>query len=300
MREARIAAALVGPRAADLAIATFIRWGVGMLRADGRSWAEGAVQHPRQRRRAGRAARRRRQQADNKLARRWQWAISLWKNQGSGRRRRRPRAPGTTTNASTGARDAALRGTPAGQPGGRLRRPHRPAAAAAAARRRAREVAGPVRHVLVDEYQDTNAAQYELLKALVANARSSPRWATTTRASTAGAAPIEPQPAVAFPALTVIKLEQNYRSGHHPARRQRGDRAPSCSKLWSEYGDGRPVRMQECDGEGTRRPSARWRSSRRCARRTTAGPSVRGPLPPPTTARRACSSEAAPPATLQR
>jgi superfamily I DNA/RNA helicase len=46
------------------------------------------------------------------------------------------------------------------------------------------------RHVLVDEYQDTNAVQYELLKALVRRARaSSPRWATTTRASTAGAAP---------------------------------------------------------------------------------------------------------------
>jgi ATP-dependent DNA helicase Rep len=48
------------------------------------------------------------------------------------------------------------------------------------------------RHVLVDEYQDTNAVQYELLKALVGRrgrARRSPPWATTTRASTAGAAP---------------------------------------------------------------------------------------------------------------
>ena len=48
------------------------------------------------------------------------------------------------------------------------------------------------RHVLVDEYQDTNAVQYELLKALVGaderRAACSPRWATTTRASTAGAA----------------------------------------------------------------------------------------------------------------
>ena len=47
------------------------------------------------------------------------------------------------------------------------------------------------RHVLVDEYQDTNAVQYELLKALVdrrARTACSRRWATTTRASTAGAA----------------------------------------------------------------------------------------------------------------
>ena len=139
------AKALVGPRAArDLAVSTFHSLGVRLLRSDGTRIGLkenfsildsddvlGVLRD------AG-------GNTDNALARRWQWAISLWKNQGldaaaaearGGRRRRTHRRP----------RDAALRGTPGGLPGGRLRRPDRPAAEAAAARRRgAREVAGAV------------------------------------------------------------------------------------------------------------------------------------------------------------
>ena len=44
-------------------------------------------------------------------------------------------------------------------------------------------------HVLVDEYQDTNHAQYRLVRALAEPQRNVWRWATTTRASTPGAAP---------------------------------------------------------------------------------------------------------------
>ena len=46
-----------------------------------------------------------------------------------------------------------------------------------------------LRYLLVDEYQDTNACQYQLLKLLTGVRAQFWRWATTTRRSTAGAAP---------------------------------------------------------------------------------------------------------------
>ena len=139
------AKALVGARAAkDLAISTFHSLGVRMLRSDGEKLGLkpqfsildsddvlGVLRD------AGGCS-------DNALARRWQWAISLWKNQGldsagaAGAAAQRRRARGR-------ARDAGLRAAPGGLPGGGLRRPDRPAAEAAAARRRgARQMAGAV------------------------------------------------------------------------------------------------------------------------------------------------------------
>ena len=46
-----------------------------------------------------------------------------------------------------------------------------------------------LRYPLVDEYQDTNRAQYRCSSCCPACAAPSPRWATTTRRSTPGAAP---------------------------------------------------------------------------------------------------------------
>ena len=95
------AKALVGARAAkDLAVSTFHSLGVRMLRSDGARVGLkqkfsildsddvlGVLRD------AGGTT-------DNALARRWQWTISLWKNQGLDADRRRGAPPRTTTSAS--------------------------------------------------------------------------------------------------------------------------------------------------------------------------------------------------------
>ena len=115
--------------------------------------------------------------------------------------------------------------------------------------------------MLVDEYQDTNAVQYELLKALV----SHPDDRLAGRFTAVGdddqsiygwrGATIEnlrrlPQD---FPKLKVIPLEQNYRSTGAILRAANnviaGNPKLFEKKLWSDFGDGEPVHLMECDGE---------------------------------------------------
>ena len=111
-------------------------------------------------------------------------------------------------------------------------------------------------HVLVDEYQDTNATQYELLKLLVGeNGRftavgdddqSIYGW----RGATLDNLKRLPQD---FPELKVIKLEQNYRSTSAILRAANNVIGPNPKlfpkTLWSELGEGEPVRVQACDNE---------------------------------------------------
>ncbi len=111
-------------------------------------------------------------------------------------------------------------------------------------------------HVLVDEYQDTNATQYALLKFLVGDAarftavgdddQSIYGWRGATL-DNLKKLPID------FPQLKVIKLEQNYRSTSAILRAANNVIGPNPKlfpkTLFSELGEGEPVRVQDCDNE---------------------------------------------------
>ncbi|MFM9902543.1 MAG: ATP-dependent helicase [Polaromonas sp.] len=116
-------------------------------------------------------------------------------------------------------------------------------------------------HVLVDEYQDTNAVQYALLKMLVSGDDPRRRGLFTAvgdddqsiygwRGATIDN--LRRLPAD-WPNLKVIPLEQNYRSTGHILRAANNVIAANPKlfekKLWSALGDGDPVRLLECDGE---------------------------------------------------
>jgi ATP-dependent DNA helicase Rep len=111
-------------------------------------------------------------------------------------------------------------------------------------------------HVLVDEYQDTNATQYEVLKLLVGERgrftavgdddQSIYGW----RGATLDNLKRLPQD---FPNLKVVKLEQNYRSTSAILRAANNVIGPNPKlypkTLFSELGEGEPVRVLDCDSE---------------------------------------------------
>ncbi|MBT9474407.1 ATP-dependent helicase [Polaromonas sp.] len=111
-------------------------------------------------------------------------------------------------------------------------------------------------HVLVDEYQDTNATQYEVLKLLVGERgrftavgdddQSIYGW----RGATLDNLKKLPQD---FPKLKVVKLEQNYRSTSAILRAANNVIGPNPKlypkTLFSELGEGEPVRVLDCDSE---------------------------------------------------
>lgn len=110
-----------------------------------------------------------------------------------------------------------------------------------------------LRYLLIDEYQDTNACQYELIKLLVTGAGKKPMFTAVGDDDQAiyawRGATLEnlKQLQVDFPDLNVIKLEQNYRSttrilqaanaviGNNPKLFDK--------KLWSEHGVGDPIQV---------------------------------------------------------
>jgi ATP-dependent DNA helicase Rep len=251
------ARSLIGARAAkDLVIATFHSLGVRMLREDGDKLglkpafsildSDDVLGMMRE---AGATT-------DAKLARRWQWTISLWKNQG--------------LNADQAAEVAADEDERVAAQVMRLYQERLAAYQAVdfddlislplhllqtneEARAKWNKA---LRHVLVDEYQDTNATQYELLKAIVGHDgvftavgdddQSIYGW----RGATIENLKRLPQD---YPKLKVIPLEQNYRSTGAILNAANNVIALNPKifqkKLWSEFGEGEPVRVVECDHE---------------------------------------------------
>jgi DNA helicase-2/ATP-dependent DNA helicase PcrA len=115
---------------------------------------------------------------------------------------------------------------------------------------------GVFRHVLVDEYQDTNRAQYRLVRLLAEEHRqvtvvgdddqSVYSW---RGADIRNILSFEDD----FPDATTVKLEQNYRSSttildaaNALVAHNRGRKAKN---LWSERGTGEPVVVMECRDE---------------------------------------------------
>ena len=251
---------LIGPRAAKhLVVSTFHSLGVRILRADGEALglkqkfsildSDDVLAILKD---AGAST-------DNALARRWQWAISGWKNQGLNSAQAEAAAQ---TSGNDDERVAArvmqryeerLAAYQAVDFDDLIALPHKLLLRDEAVRAKWENT---LRYVLVDEYQDTNAIQYELLKSIVGERalftavgdddQSIYGWRGATTLNLKRL----PQD---YPNLKVIALEQNYRSTGNILRAANNVIAHNPKlfekKLWSAFGDGEPVRVVECDGE---------------------------------------------------
>ena len=196
---------------------------------------------------------------DAATARQWQWTISLWKNLGLNAAQAEAQA--ADDNERITARIMAryeerlaayqsvdfddLIGLPL-----KLLRDH------PEVRSKWQQIMG---HILVDEYQDTNATQYELLKLLVPADPAQARFTAVGdddqsiygwRGATLDNLKKLP---IDFPSLKVIKLEQNYRSTGAILQAANNVIGPNPKlfpkKLWSDLGEGEPVRVVDADNE---------------------------------------------------
>ena len=199
---------------------------------------------------------------DAAVARQWQWQISLWKNQGLGA----AAALAQTAAGDEGHRSAAmvmaryeerLLAYQSVDFDDLISLPLKLLQNHAEVRDKWQQALG---HVLVDEYQDTNAIQYELLKLLVGWPDAGRARFTAVgdddqsiygwRGATLDNLKKLPQD---FPQLSVIKLEQNYRSTSailQAANNVIGSNPKLFpKKLWSALGEGEPVRVASADNE---------------------------------------------------
>ncbi len=193
---------------------------------------------------------------DAATARQWQWAISLWKNMGLNAAQAEAQAK--DDNEKITARIMAryeerLTAYQSVDFDDLIGLPLKLLADHAEVREKWQAALG---HVLVDEYQDTNATQYEVLKLLVGERgrftavgdddQSIYGW----RGATLDNLKRLPQD---FPNLKVVKLEQNYRSTSAILRAANNVIGPNPKlypkTLFSELGEGEPVRVVDADNE---------------------------------------------------
>jgi ATP-dependent DNA helicase Rep len=250
------AKSLVGRQAGEVMICTFHALGVRMLRQDGAALglkpqfsildSDDVTSILKD---AGGST-------DAATARLWQWKISLWKNLGLNSAQAEAQAEDDNEritarimqryeerlSAYQGVDFDDLIGLPL-----KLLRDH------PEVREKWQKQMG---HVLVDEYQDTNATQYELLKFLVGDRarftavgdddQSIYGWRGATL-DNLKRLPVE------YPQLKLVKLEQNYRSTSAILRAANNVIGPNPKlfpkTLFSELGEGEPVRIVDCDNE---------------------------------------------------
>ncbi|MBV8500874.1 MAG: UvrD-helicase domain-containing protein [Paucibacter sp.] len=251
------AKALIGAKAAkDLAISTFHSLGVRILREEGTRLglkqqfsildADDVLSVLKD---AGGTT-------DANQAKGWQWTISLWKNMGLNSEGALAAAKDENERVAAVVMqryEERLAAYQAVDFDDLISLPLKLFATDAEARGKWQDM---LRYVLVDEYQDTNAVQYELLKHLVGERamftavgdddQSIYGWRGAT-IENLKRLPVE------FPRLKVIPLEQNYRSTGNILRAANnviaGNPKLYEKKLWSEFGDGDPVTLVESDGE---------------------------------------------------
>jgi ATP-dependent DNA helicase Rep len=193
---------------------------------------------------------------DANTARGWQWTISSWKGEGltAAEALKRAKDENERVTATIMARyEERLTAYQSVDFDDLIRLPLKLLGEHAEVREKWQKKLG---HVLVDEYQDTNATQYELLKLLVGERarftavgdddQSIYGWRGATL-DNLKKLPID------FPQLRVIKLEQNYRSTSAILRAANHVIGPNPKlfpkTLWSDLGEGEPVRVVDADNE---------------------------------------------------
>ena len=251
---------LIGKGAKEVVICTFHALGVRMLRADGQALglkpnfsildSDDVASILKD---AGGTT-------DAATARTWQWTISLWKNRGLNAAEAQTLAKDNTEKliARIMARyEERLTAYQSVDFDDLISLPLKLLQNHEKVRQKWQTLAG---HVLVDEYQDTNATQYEFLKLLVGgNETKSARFTAVGdddqsiygwRGATLDNLKKLP---IDFPSLKVIKLEQNYRSTGAILRAANNVISPNpklfSKNLWSDLGEGEPVRVVDADSE---------------------------------------------------